>query len=409
MAERGVWVRLKDIKPEFVARGMNTIRKLIDSEVRRRRITPLQAQQTLDRISPTTDYRGLRHADIVIEAIVEDLAIKQRVFRELADATDPRTVLATNTSSLLVRDIANGVPYPERVVGVHFFNPPHQMPLVEVVRTDQTSPEALATALGLVQRIGKTTVVVRDCAGFLVNRLLVPYLNEVGYLLGEGADPYEIERAAIAFGFPMGPLELTDLVGIDVAAHVADNMQRAYGPRMQPAALWTRLEQLRREAKPHQPEASARTKAAPARPNAPSEKIIQRTWRGKRLNPVFTRAISQIRREIGAGPQSFSRETLIARLVYPVINEAARCLDEGIVERPEHIDLAMVFGSGLAPFRGGPLRYADSIGLARVVDTLDRFAAEHPRLASSDPLRRRAAANQPFLEPISTWSAAAVA
>jgi len=274
---------------------------------------------------------------------------------------------------------------------LHFFNPPHQMPLVEVVRTEQTSPDALATVLALVQRIGKTPVVVRDCAGFLVNRLLTPYLNEVGYLLADGVAPMDIERAAIGFGFPMGPIELTELVGIDVAAHVAENMHRVYGSHMEPAGIWGRLQELRRERK------------------TGSEKLIEQTWRGRRLNPVFRHALAQVRRGNGGSPQAFTQEVLIQRLVYPIINEAARCLEEGIVERPEHIDLAMVFGTGLAPFRGGPLRYADHVGLAHIVEALDRFAGSHPRLAPCEALRRRATANQTFLEPVRNTPAAAVA
>ncbi len=392
MAERGIWVRLKDVKPEFVARGVDILRKMWGGEVRRRRMTPRQAEDAMDHISPTTDYRGLKHADVVIEAVVEELDVKRQVFRELAAATSPNTVLATNTSSLLVAEIAEGVPHPERVVGLHFFNPPHQMKLVEVVRTYETSPDALATALALVQRIGKTPIVVRDCAGFLVNRLLTPYMNEVGYLLAEVADPMEIERAAIAFGFPMGPMELIDLVGIGVAAHVAQNMHKAYGPRMEPAALWGRLEELRRE------------------PKAPAPKFIERTWRGKRrVNPAITRLLGKIRKEQGGGRSRITQQELIQRLVYPVINEAARCLEEGVVERPEHLDLAMVFGTGFAPFRGGPLRYADSIGLNTVVDVLDRFAPQHPRLAPCDELRRRAAARVGFCQAIAEPPSAAVA
>ncbi len=381
LAEKGIWVRLKDIKPEYVAKGMDTIRKLTAGDVTRRRATPRQAEITLDHISPTTDYRGLKNADIVIEAVLEDLAIKQSVFRELSEATGPRTVLATNTSSLLVKDIAAGIPHPERIVGLHFFNPPHQMRLVEVVRTHKTSPEALATALAVVHRLGKTAIVTGDCAGFVVNRLLTPYMNEVGYLLTEVADPMDIERAAIRFGMPMGPLELTDLVGIDVAAHVAENMHKAYGSRMEPAPIWTRLKELRQQQK------------------GISTKLIDRNWRGKRrLNPAIARVIAQLRKEHGRGRAVLSRDAIVERLVFPVINEAARCIEEKIIEKPDHIDLAMVFGTGFAPFRGGPLRYADSVGLTKIIETLDRLAPDHPRLAPNEALRRRAAERRPFLE-----------
>ncbi len=404
LAEKGIWTRLKDVKPEFVARGVDTIRTMMSSDVRRRRITPLQAEAVLDHISPTTDYRGLKNADVVIEAVLEEIAVKQQVFRELADATSPRTVLATNTSSLLVRDIAAGIPHPERIVGLHFFNPPHQMPLVEVVRTNQTSPDALATALAVTQRIGKTAIVVRDCAGFLVNRLLTPYMNEVGYLLTEIDDPMELERAAIRFGMPMGPLELTDLVGLDVAAHVAKNMHAAYGPRMEPAPIWTRLQAIRRE----QLDAA---KSGPKSAKKPvAQKLITKSWRGKRrLNPAIASVIARLRKERGGRRSHLSHDAIIERLVYPVINEAARCLEEKVVDKPDHLDLAMVFGTGFAPFRGGPLRYADSVGLSRVVEALDRLAPDHPRLAPCEALRRRAAERRPFLDAIPALPSAAVA
>jgi 3-hydroxyacyl-CoA dehydrogenase/enoyl-CoA hydratase/3-hydroxybutyryl-CoA epimerase len=246
-------------------------------------------------------------------------------------------VLATNTSSIRVRDISTGVPHPERVVGLHFFNPPQQMPLVEVVRTEKSSPGAVAAAFALAQRLGKTAVVVQDCAGFLVNRLLAPYMNEAGYLL------LEIDRVAVAFGLPMGPLELTDLVGLEVARHVAESMHAAYGERMAPAPLWTALKELS-----NQPQKGRASFGTP------------------------------------------SRDEVTQRLIFPMINEAARCLDEGIVSRADEIDLAMVFGTGFAPFRGGPLRYAETLGLSTIVNVLEQLAATRPRLAPSDSLRRMA-------------------
>jgi 3-hydroxyacyl-CoA dehydrogenase/enoyl-CoA hydratase/3-hydroxybutyryl-CoA epimerase len=380
MAKRGIWTRLKDLKPEFLAGGMRTIRKLLKQDVARRRLSQLEATRAIDHLSPTTDYRGLKHADMVIEAVIEDVEIKRQVFRELAEATGPETVLATNTSSLLVGEIAREVPHPERVVGVHFFNPPHQMPLVEVVRTEQTSPRALAAALALVGRLGKTKVVVRDCAGFLVNRLLAPYMNEAGHLLTEVADPLEIDRAAVAFGMPMGPLALTDLVGLDVAAHVARHMHEAYGTRMEPAPLWSALAKLR--------EASADKEA---------QKLVERTRRGKRLNPLVADVIGKLDGRQPAAAPGLSREQITQRLIYPVINEAARCLEEGIAERPEDVDLAMVFGTGFAPFRGGPLRLADSEGLDKIVQCLERLQSEHgERFSPCDELRRRAEQGESF-------------
>jgi 3-hydroxyacyl-CoA dehydrogenase/enoyl-CoA hydratase/3-hydroxybutyryl-CoA epimerase len=376
MAQKGIWTRLKDIQPEFLANGMATVRKLINSDLQRKRITPLQASDTLDRLRPTTDYAGLKNTDLIIEAIVESLPIKQQVFRELAETTSPSTVLATNTSSLLVSDIAQGIPHPERIVGLHFFNPPHQMPLVEIIRTNETSPAALATAFSLTQRLGKTAVIVKDCPGFLVNRLLSPYMNEAGWLLLEVNDPLEIDRAAVAFGMPMGPLQLTDLVGLEVGQHVAANMHAAYGERMLPAPLWAAM------------------KGMAATDPSTAKSLLIGNGAKKRLNPVVLKAIAKVRQSgaISDSAGSLTREELIQRMIFPLINEAARCLDEGIVSKPEDIDLAMVFGTGFAPFRGGPMRYAETIGIGKIIAALETFSIGRPRLAPSDALKRRAGA-----------------
>ncbi|MGE3314324.1 MAG: 3-hydroxyacyl-CoA dehydrogenase NAD-binding domain-containing protein [Planctomycetaceae bacterium] len=372
LAKRGVWTRLKDIRPEFVSRGMQTIRKLIRSDLQRKRTTPLEATKALDRLSPTHDYNGLKNADIVIEAIVEEVAVKRQVFGEIAKAASDRTVLATNTSSLRIAEIVEGLPNPERFVGLHFFNPPHQMPLVEVARGPQTSPLAVATAWSVVSKLGKTPVLVGDCTGFVVNRLLAPYMNETGYLLEEVDDPLEIERAAIVFGMPMGPLELMDLVGVEVAGHVSRNMHEAYGDRMAPAPLWTKLR-----------EGTGEKSAKPV-------KLYEKRFGQKKLSRTFRKALADVKRTAPAHQSSISTEEITDRLILPIINEAARCLDEGIVEKPEDVNLAMVFGTGFAPFRGGPLRYAESIGYDRVVKILERLSAAHPRLAPSDALRRLA-------------------
>lgn len=366
LARKGVATRLKDIKPDFVANGVKTVRKLLAKDTKRKKLTKRQAEEVFDRLSPTTDYRGLKNADVVIEAVVEVPDIKRQVFAELADATNSETVLATNTSSLLVSDVAKDVPHPERVVGLHFFNPPHQMPLVEIIRTEQTSDEALAKAFAVVQRLGKTPVVVGDCAGFLVNRLLGPYMNEAGFLLAEISDPMEIDKAAVDFGMPMGPLALSDLVGLDVAAHVAENLHEAYGERMKPAPIWGALKQLR-EKLSSQPKLLAEG--------------------GKAVQESVFRSIAELRKSSGSGSSAqVSREAIAQRLVFPVINEAAICLAEGVARRPEDIDLAMVFGTGFAPFRGGPLQYAQSIGIQKVVDGLSELAKSHPHLAPSEAL-----------------------
>lgn len=369
LARKNIWTRLKDINPEMASAGLQTIHGLLKKDVDRKRLTPLQRTRTLDHIRPITDYSGLRRTDIVIEAIIENLDVKRQVFRELAEATGADTVLATNTSSLLVSDIAEGVPRPQRVVGLHFFNPPHQMRLVEIIRTPLTSQEALATAFATVQKLGKTAVVVGDCAGFLVNRLLSPYLNEAGHLLEEVSDPLEIDRAAVEFGMPMGPLKLADLVGLDIAAHVAQNMHAAYGDRMKPALLWEKLGELRGQ-------------------SGGGKRLLIGKGKKKQLAPDVSGTIEELRRQGPSGIASpLSRAAIVDRLIYPIINEAARCLEEGVARNADDIDLAMVFGTGFAPFRGGPMQYADSMGTKKICETLDSFADKFPRMTPAPFLR----------------------
>lgn len=386
MADKGLTVRLKDISPEVLGKGLKIARDLFDKDAKKKKVSHREADRGFARISPTTDFTGFRNAQIVVEAIIEDLEIKKKTYRELEQAIGPDTIIATNTSSLRLTDLVKGVSDPGRFVGVHFFNPPHKMQLVEVVTIPSTSEEAVATALALVQKLGKIPVVVRDCAGFLVNRLLSPYMNEAGYLLAEVDDPMEVEKAALEFGFPMGPLELMDLVGHGVASKVSNVLHEAYGDRMEPAPAWRRL-----------------TEAQKSLGAGAPTKIMTGRGRKKQIHPQVAKILADVRSEYlaQAGPgggEKLSRTQIAQRLVFPVINEAARALDEEIVRYPEEVDLAMVFGTGFAPFRGGPLRYADSIGVGHVVETLESFAAQHPRLAPSDALRSRAAAGGKVFE-----------
>jgi 3-hydroxyacyl-CoA dehydrogenase/enoyl-CoA hydratase/3-hydroxybutyryl-CoA epimerase len=377
LARKGIWTRLKDIKPEFLSVGMQEIRKLLKKDTKRRKLTKLQAEQALDHLSPTLDYHGLKNADIVIEAIVENIDVKRAVFDELAAATNPKTVLATNTSSLRVSEICRDVAHPERVVGLHFFNPPHRMPLIEIIRHEGSSNEAVATALALTNRLGKTGVIVGDCAGFLVNRLLSPYMNEAGFLLLETENPMDIEKAAVDFGMPMGPLELSDLVGLQVAAHVAKNMHAAYGDRMEPAPIWGRMQR----------ESEGRKDI----------KLVVKSKKGeKSINPAVAKIVSTMKLENQRRTLVPAKQTIVERLIFPIINEAAICLDERIADSADDIDIAMVFGTGFAPFRGGPMRYADSVGLSHVVARLEEFAQTNPRLAPSAALKRFAAGQKNF-------------
>ncbi len=363
-AQRGVEVRLKDIRPDLVAKGMYRIREHVRRQVRRGRMNAKQAEELLQRIYPTVDYTGFKLAELVIEAVVEDAAVKRQVFRELFERIGPETVVATNTSSFSLASLAGADIDQDRFLAMHFFNPPHRMRLVEVAWTERTAPWARATVLQMALRLGKTPIVVGDCHGFVVNRLLTAYLNQIGYLLLLVDDPLQLEEAMKRFGFPMGPLELLDLVGLGVAQKVAANLYAAYGGRMKPAPLFEQL-------------GTASERSGP-------RKLIQRaSWfRKKSAARELIAAIDTVRRQHGRLPLSLpaNPEAIAQYAVAPMLNEAVLMIQEGLVEIPDQIDLAMILGAGFPPFRGGPVSYGDDLGWDRVREILQRLAAARPEL-----------------------------
>ena len=341
--------RLKDINYEALKTALKTANGLFDYAVKRKILRRHQIDHKSGLISPTTTYRGFENTDLVIEAVVEDLNIKRKVFKELGQIASPATVLASNTSSLPIERIAEAVDRPERVAGLHFFNPVHRMPLVEVIRSSNTNDQTLATVIKFARRIGKVVIVVKDVTGFLINRILLSYLNEGGFLFEEGMKIDRIDRIACSFGMPMGPIELIDEIGVDVGYKVAKILEEAYGPRMRVASILGKAKDkgfLGKKAKKgfyiH-----AKSKKIP---NPGIYKIAPRP-----------------------APSQITDEIAIRRMVYSMINEAARCLEAGVVDRPQTVDIGMIMGTGFPPFRGGLLRYADSIGPDNIVKTLSEF------------------------------------
>jgi 3-hydroxyacyl-CoA dehydrogenase/enoyl-CoA hydratase/3-hydroxybutyryl-CoA epimerase len=313
----------------------------------------------------------MRRCGIIVEAVVEDMGIKQKVFRELGSLTGPGTILASNTSSLSLNEMAKVTPYPERVIGLHFFNPVHRMPLVEVIPADVTSKETIERTVQFARGLGKTVIVVKDVRGFLVNRILVPYLNEAGYLMEEGVSPQRLDAVAKRFGMPMGPAELLDHIGIDIGCKVAHILEEAYGERMKVAPI---LERLKSKGFHGKKIALGlyRYKGKKARPNP-----------GLDL-PKPTRTVSD--------------DEVLKRLIYTMVNEASRCLEEKVVTEPGAVDIGMIMGTGFPPFRAGLLRYADHIGPKKIAEDLARFAAsvDRERFAVAPLLARLAANGQTF-------------
>jgi 3-hydroxyacyl-CoA dehydrogenase/enoyl-CoA hydratase/3-hydroxybutyryl-CoA epimerase len=369
--EARVPVRLKDIDAGALAAGMATAAGLFRKLVERRRLSRAESARRMALVSPTLDYAGFGRADLVIEAIVEKLAVKQKVFAEVAAAAPADAVLATNTSALSIDAIARDTPRPERVVGMHFFNPVHKMPLVEVIAGPRTSAEAVATVLAFTQRLGKVPVEVKEGPGFLVNRLLGFYSVEALWLLDEGYRIEDVDRALVDWGMPVGPIALGDEVGIDVATEVAHTLHAAFGDRL-PLPPWI----------------GATTGAG--RLGAKSGGGFYRYDGRERKGPD-----PEVYALLGLEPRAGEADArlLVERTVLRMVDEAARCLDEGLVAGPGQVDLAMIMGTGFPPFRGGVCRWADSYGPARAVATLERFARTvGPRYEPGAALRRVAEA-----------------
>ncbi len=379
-------VVVREINQAALDAGLDRIKDLFDKAVERRVLPAAEAEKRHAAVRGTTDWAGFDDVDVVVEAAVENLDAKRAVFRELDGQTPPTAVLATNTSSLRVASLEEGLKHPERVGGMHFFNPVHRMQLVEVVRTAATDERTVATLVRWAIALGKTPVVVRDSPGFVVNRVLTPYLNEAVLLVAEGMGIKEIDRVMKRFGMMAGPLETLDQIGLDVAAHVAESM----GPLM----------------------------ADRLGANAAFAKMRERNWLGQKAGRGFyvhrgrVRAANRLAENLlraEAAPASAALSQALPvearaaeareRLVLLTVNEAAMVLGEGLAQSAEMIDLAMVLGTGWAPHRGGPLRYADERGLAAVLEALNGLAARHGRrFEPCAELRKRAEAGGRFTQ-----------
>ena len=373
-AARGIESWMKDIQHEAVTGGLQHARGLFDKAVTRRRMTKREAAQAMDRIAGGIDYHGLSGSDVVVEAIVEKMAVKKSVLAELEGHVSADCIIATNTSSLSVEEMASALSRPERFCGMHFFNPVHRMPLVEVIRAPGTSDEAVATIYKLSLDLGKVPVVVGDGPGFLVNRILGPYLNEAGFLLSDGASIETIDRVAKRFGMPMGPLRLVDEVGIDVSGHAGESLHQALGERLTPAPA---LLELGRTGRLGKKGGLGFYRYEGGREKGVDESIYTE------LPSVPTPGSAP------AGPLAgeMGERVVRRRLVLAMINEAARILGDGIAASAADVDLAMIMGTGFPPFRGGLLRFADTLHPRGIVDRLEQLSDElGPRFAPAPTL-----------------------
>ncbi len=354
IAASGASVRLKEKDHGAIGHALRSVKDLLDQRVGQRDLTALEAAQVFARLSATTDLSGLRNADAVIEAVPEDLALKQEVLREIEPLIGPQCIYASNTASIPIARIAQGAIDPERVLGMHYVSPVPRLPLMEVVRADKTAPWAVATAVALGKRQGKTVIVVKDGPGFYTTRILSPLLSEAVQLLSDGVAANVIDAAVVEWGFAVGPLERLDAMGIDVAAHVAQGLHAAFGARMTP------------------PGALATLVADDRRGRSSGRGIYRYGSDASGAKPAMDPSVYRL---LGVQPRTkLPTEEIQLRCALAMVNESVRCFGDGVLRDPRDGDVGAIFGLGFPRFRGGPFRYVDTIGAADVLRRVQAYA-----------------------------------
>jgi 3-hydroxyacyl-CoA dehydrogenase/enoyl-CoA hydratase/3-hydroxybutyryl-CoA epimerase len=376
----GIPVRMKDLNYQALGNGLKQAKEVYDYAVKKKKVKSSQACLGIGLISPTANYQGFSNADLIIEAVVEDMNIKKSVFKELESIAKSDAVLASNTSCLSISQMAEAVKDKSRVLGIHFFNPVHRMPLIEIIRPSQTSDRAIATAVEFTRRIGKIPIVVSDTCGFLINRILLTYLNEAARILEQGASIEKIDAVMLGFGMPMGPFTLMDEVGLDVGYKVALILENNFGEKMKVAEIMKKL---------YEKKWSGRKSGKGFYIHRGKKRVINKEVYNllygisKVTSPTYAVGTFPPRRWGRSNSLScvskacISSEEALQRMVYRMINEAALCLQEKVCSEPSDVDIGMIMGTGFPAFRAGLLRYADSIGCDRIVDALQKFREKY--------------------------------
>ncbi len=381
-ASKGTPIIMKDIRDEALALGMSEATKLLAAQVAKGRLTPVKMGETLSRIRPTLNYADFKEVDIVIEAVVELEKVKAAVLSEVENLVHDKTIIASNTSTISITSLAKNLKRPENFVGMHFFNPVHMMPLVEVIRGEKSSDEAIATTVGLAQKMGKVPVVVNDCPGFLVNRVLFPYFGAFDLLIKDGADFQQIDKVMEKFGWPMGPAYLIDVVGIDTGVHCADVMAAGFPDRMKADF-----------------KGSSRVMCESNRLGQKNDKgfyLYVMDKKGKKVKKVDPTTYELLAPFVTGERREFDPQEIVDRLMIALCNESVRCLEDKIVATPAEADMALIMGVGFPPFRGGAARYIDQIGIAAYIALCDKYAHLGKAYEAPHMLREMTAANKSF-------------
>ncbi|MCW9690512.1 fatty acid oxidation complex subunit alpha FadB [Proteus terrae] len=381
-ALKGIPVVMKDINPKSLELGMNEALSLLQKRQEKGRMSAVDMAKTLASIQPTLNYASVSDADVVVEAVVENPKVKATVLAETEALLADNAILASNTSTIPISLLAKSLKRPENFCGMHFFNPVHRMPLVEIIKGEKTSEETINRIVSYASKMGKTPIIVNDCPGFFVNRVLFPYFAGFSLLLRDGADFIAVDKVMEKiFGWPMGPAYLLDVVGIDTANHAQAVMAQGFPDRMgtiERDAIALLYEQQRYGQK-----------------NNHGFYNYSVDKRGKKQKSVDDQIQTLIQKNAGK-TQEFSQDAIIARMMIPMINEVIRCLDEGIIASPAEADIALVYGLGFPPFRGGVFRYLDTVGLAQFVADAQQYASLGPLYQIPESLKQKAQRNETY-------------
>lgn len=354
LSNQGIPVRLKDVNQQAIAKGLQAVMETNKTLIRIGKLNREQANNRFHKIATTTGLEGFNHADLVIEAAIENLSSKHAIFREVEEKISPTCLVATNTSSYTLQELSTCLKYPERFVGMHFFNPPSRMPLVEVVVGKHTSAQAVSTAVQFCKELKKTVVIVKDCPGFLVNRIFIRAFAEIMRMFEAGIPMESLEAALLKFGMPMAPFVLADEVGNDVNLKVFQSLSKAYPERICVPKILVAMQEKGWLGK------------------KTGKGFYIHTKKGRQINPGVQEMLGTVLQR-----ETLSEEEVTERVVLAMIHEASLCLEEGIVEKPGYLDMALVFGIGFPPFRGGILYHADTLGIKNVVDRLEKWETLH--------------------------------